>query len=734
MARSLIITHPYSKHGIVFALIIVSIISVNRLFSQDLMKLSIEELMDIKITTSSRIEQEQWKASAKIIVITAEMINQRGYQSLLQVLRDVPHFQIQSEHGHWTKGAIVNMRGHRSGDSGNNKFLVLVDGIKLSDDAEEGIYMGMNSIPLNALAQIEIAYGPNSTIYGRDAYSGMINLITRKDDFSSAGINYGTYKSTHMHAAVQRTLAQQVHFNLFYSRYRSSEQDPTEISESYLNRTVYPQDPYTGVFYRASDNSALNLGFNYKKLAVRYLLYDVVGSESYGGNPNYYVTEYSAKTHQRNQVLTFSYTDNLSDDFEWKWKYTYKRNEFDPSTANLYTSDAYRPPIWNEADSSYINDPFYAYGGRKYYYFRTRAHKAQLKSVYNLSQDLKIISGLDVNYVQGIPVYSEGKGGAPIASESQRETLEHDFNTKSLYSELNYQISDNLFASAGARWDWNSNTKNTLMPRLGLIYKRKNHLFKALFSQGYLAPSISQNSFESKTTFSWIKPTNNLGPERISAVEFEWDYTSEYFKLFTTFFSDYLSDAIQESVQTGDSAWVQISNESYYVPILQSQNEGKGYRTGVDIGLALPLNKYFAMSFGYSYLNGYDYKDGHKKNLNDNLTSEHAVRCRLNLNYKKINIWSGLYWNSERRILSNHNESNYAHLVDKNGYDYFPSVFLADLNFRINEIYKGVAAYLTVRNLFDKEYYGQTINAQWGSPKVLQDLRRITIGMDINLE
>lgn len=159
--------------------------------TSQLFDLSIEELLNLKVVTSAKTEQKAKEASAMVIVITKQMIKERGYSDLFDALNSLPYFQIQSEHGHWTKGGIVNLRGLRSGDSGNNKVLLLVDGIKISDDAEEGLYMGLNSIPLSGIKQIEVVYGPNSTLYGRDAYAGMINLITIDENESYAGYSYG---------------------------------------------------------------------------------------------------------------------------------------------------------------------------------------------------------------------------------------------------------------------------------------------------------------------------------------------------------------------------------------------------------------------------------------------------------------------------------------------------------------------------------------------------------------
>ena len=701
--------------------------------AQDLLDMSIEELMKVKITTSSKTEQAQWQASARTIVVSEETIRQRGYQDLMDLLRDLPQFQVQSQFGHWTKGGIVNLRGHRSGDSGNNKFLILIDGLKVSDDAEEGLYMGLNSLPLDFIKQVEVVYGPNSTLYGRDAYAGMINLITRQTPFVKGGVSYGTYNSRRFYAGTLQQLGSDFQMKLYYSRYQSNEQDPTHKSVSYRQRTVYPQDPYTKRFYRASDNANLYFSLTAGGFTALYNVYEICGSETYGGNPNYYVSEYSTQARQYNHLIAFSYKGDWGSKFSYELLARMKRYEFDPQTANLYTADAFRGLITNPADASTTIDPFYAYGGRKYYYFRTKAYRGGVKTIYRITPSFTLVSGADLNMVLGVPVTSEGKGGKPISSERQRKPLEHTFNTKSIFSELDMDLGRGFYASAGARWDINSNYNNTLMPRLGLIYKNRQHVFKFLYAQGYLAPSISQNELESITTFSWIQPNPDLEPEQVTDYELNWTARLGNLRISAGVFYNYLNDGILESVQTGDSASVQVSNETYLVPVLKSKNGVHGYRSGLTVELEAPLYKNLYLKTAYSYSTGKDRADHTTVDLSKNLVSTHTLYSSLHFQKQKFSCYLSGFWASARKIKSEHTGTDYEMLVDADGYDYFPAVFLADVNMRVQNIYPGLSVYFTVRNIFNKKYYGQTINAQWGSPKVLQDLRRLTLGLELDI-
>jgi len=694
---------------------------------RELSDLSIEDLMNLNVITVSKSEEKLKETAGMVVVITSQMIKEKGYYDLFDVLNSTPYFQVQSEHGHWTKGGIITLRGNRSGDSGNNKVLLLVDGIKLSDYGGEGLFMGLNSIPLYSIKQIEIVFGPNSTLYGRDAYAGLINLITNNHE-KYAGYSYGNFNTQKMYAGGFHQFTDDLSLNLNFYSYDSDEQDPTSISKTYLNRTVFSKSPYTDVFYRASKNKMIGLDFNIYDFSVKYLLYDILASETYGCNPNLYATEYSTLLGIRNQLLELKYAKNLNPNLNLSVDYGFKHNEFNPMTANLYLGDLDR----TNTDGSGLIDPFYGYGGRKYYYFRTISHNFDTKLIYNFSQNLKNVSGFSYDYIDGIPVISEGKGGKPITTDVQRGKLDHNFYTSGIFSEFSYRTSYDLNFSIGGRFDYSSNYGSTFMPRISTVYNYGSNIFKFVYSTGYLAPSITQVYFESFTTFSWIKPNEELKPETTTNFELNYDYIKENFRISANLFYSKFSNLIAESVENGDSVNISIGNEVYFVPVLQSENIGNGEHYGLNLFVSSKLSKYFETDCNYSMLLGYDNVNNLKIDLNDNLVANHKINVGIKYNYKLLSIYGEGILISDKRIKSNHAQSEYSIFLDENGYLNFNSVFLFNLNIRLNKLFDSFSTYLRVKNVFNTEYYGQTINAQWGSPMILQDMRRFDLGFEVN--
>ena len=98
-------------------------------FDDDLYDLSLDDLQNIEVTSSSRIEQKSSDVQANLSVITASMIRKRGYQNLVQILEDIPGFDFAT--GEDGGGEYTTHSIHRGigGDNGNSRILIMVNGV-----------------------------------------------------------------------------------------------------------------------------------------------------------------------------------------------------------------------------------------------------------------------------------------------------------------------------------------------------------------------------------------------------------------------------------------------------------------------------------------------------------------------------------------------------------------------------------------------------------------------------
>ena len=145
-----------------------------------LLDMGLDELAQVEVTTASKRPESLALAPATVRVITEEQIRERGYLTLEQALADLPGMQLRDTIG---LNSYVFVRGV---PNQNNLALVLIDGIQINELNSGGFYGG-GQYNLSNVKRIEVVYGPTSALYGANAVSGVINVIT-KDPRDAPGL------------------------------------------------------------------------------------------------------------------------------------------------------------------------------------------------------------------------------------------------------------------------------------------------------------------------------------------------------------------------------------------------------------------------------------------------------------------------------------------------------------------------------------------------------------------
>lgn len=140
----------------------------------DITNLSLEQLMNVTVTSASKKEETLSDAPAAIYVITSEEIQRSGLSSLPEILRLAPGLTVQQLNSHaWT----VSTRGFNAFP--NEKMLVLIDGRSVYDPLSGGVYWDVEDIRLEDIDRIEVIRGPGGALWGANAVNGVINIITK---------------------------------------------------------------------------------------------------------------------------------------------------------------------------------------------------------------------------------------------------------------------------------------------------------------------------------------------------------------------------------------------------------------------------------------------------------------------------------------------------------------------------------------------------------------------------
>ena len=141
---------------------------------QRLLRLEKERRSATLVASVSKVDEPLREAPATVVVVTAEEIARRGYLDLEQVLHDLPGFDISRGNGDVYSN--IYMRGYRSDRS--DRLLFVIDGVEQNDLHSNTAYIS-RQYALSNIAQIEVVYGPASTIYGANAFTGVISISTR---------------------------------------------------------------------------------------------------------------------------------------------------------------------------------------------------------------------------------------------------------------------------------------------------------------------------------------------------------------------------------------------------------------------------------------------------------------------------------------------------------------------------------------------------------------------------
>ena len=133
------------------------------------------------VVTGTLIARPAAETAEAITIVKADAIKEQGVVNVEQALNtltnNTPAINISSTVGSFSGGGTyANLRG-----LGNGRTLVLLDGQRLADNANNGNAVDLSGIPFSAIDSIQVLREGASALYGSDAIAGVINFITKKN-------------------------------------------------------------------------------------------------------------------------------------------------------------------------------------------------------------------------------------------------------------------------------------------------------------------------------------------------------------------------------------------------------------------------------------------------------------------------------------------------------------------------------------------------------------------------
>jgi outer membrane receptor for ferrienterochelin and colicin len=477
--------------------------------------LSLKDLLNMKITTASKTSEASDKAAATVIVITAEQIKMRGYHSLLDVLYDLPDMKVDDK----LYTLALNNFTFR-GIPGQDKFILLLDGVRISSPTNEAMPI-MENYPVNLAEQIEVVYGPASALYGADAVSGVINIITKKgspgkDLLVEGSSSAGMYGSSDNSLFIAKKLGDQMNLVVSGQYFYDQQPDYTRLygkkdtlfspipQRTDLFNTIYgPLTPRAPLNPRyQAPMSAYNL---YAALQVRDFSLAVFSNyartpTSFGNNTNNNVYNANVFAGQHVTMVSASYKSSLGPVI---------------STSSLMTSRYVLDPASNTRTVLFDLEPAYLYSTGS-------MSKLEEQLDWKVSGKLTLTGGASYAAYNSTP--DAGGEDEPIDKNSylkgayqgtdsyyQPDGLSAvwhvlTYNNIGTYLQTQYSPVKNVDFTLGARYDIDSRYGNTLDPRLGIVYKPSTQTtVKALYGSAFLAPSPA----ETYLTYGALEPADS---------------------------------------------------------------------------------------------------------------------------------------------------------------------------------------------------------------------------------
>jgi outer membrane receptor for ferrienterochelin and colicins len=472
---------------------------------KDLSQLSLEELLNLKVDMvygASKFEQKVTEAPSSITIITADEIQKYGYRTVSDLLQSVPGFYVTNDRNY----SYIGVEGVSRPTDYNTHLLILIDGHRLNDNIFNGAYVGTEAIlDTDLIQRVEIIRGPGSSLYGANAFLGVINIITKRGrDFKGAELSADagslqTYRGRTTYGQQYANGLEVLLSETYYNSKGNRQLFFPEFNSPATNNGI-AQDADTDQFHSSF------LSASYREFTLRA---GYVSREKHMPTSSYGTVfgDRRTETTDARAYADLDYHHAIGDAWEVNVRGFYDWYKYDGVFVYDY-SGAGVPPFTVNNDYSRSD-----WWGLDFSVSRRLAERHHLtlgtEETFNTKQVLR-------NFDQ-TPYFSY---------LSDR----HTSTQSSVYLQDEFAIRKNLLLTAGVRYDQYSTFGGTVNPRLGLIFsRRENTDIKILYGQAFRAPDEFELHYNAPAL--GFEPSPNLHPETIKTTEvvFEkyfWQHSS----------------------------------------------------------------------------------------------------------------------------------------------------------------------------------------------------------------
>ncbi|HIE02341.1 MAG TPA: TonB-dependent receptor [Thiotrichaceae bacterium] len=579
-----------------------------------LSSLSLEELGEVEVTLSDVFDifdavvavkevsvatgtnQSTARAPAVTSVITASDIEAIGATDLDEVLETVPGLHV-SRRG-FGYAPIYSFRGIYTAN--NPQALVLINGIPITSLLFGNRNFVWGGMPINNIARIEIVRGPGSAVFGADAFSGVINILTKtKEDIDGTEIgtrvgSFDTYDAYLLHANEwnEFDIALSMEYHDTKGHGRQIEADfQTAYDKIFGTKASIAPNPVN--LQQRNFDANMNISRGNWRLHTAYQGRQDQGT---GTGPAAALTPLRLSEDRISASLTY-HNPKLTKN----WDVTAQLSFFEAQSKSPVDTWGLPPGAFGGAYPKGVYNGANIYERRTYlnlsgFYSGFDKHTFRLGLGYYYGDLYKITESrnIGINPATGLPL----PPGSPIVEAtdtpyaSMRETARQNWH---FYVQDSWAFIPDWELTAGVRYDEYSDFGSTTNPRLALVWQMTPDLFgKVLYGRAFRAPSFRElygNYFANA-------PGNpNLQPETIDTLELALDYSArKSLHLALNLFAYEWRDAVR---------FVPGDTEGTFV----IRNAGKQTGSGFEVETRWLVTKNFSLLANYGYQHAIDEND-----------------------------------------------------------------------------------------------------------------------------
>jgi len=440
--------------------------------------MDLDSLSNTKVTTASKFAEKLSDAPSVMTVVSQDELKRFGGMTLSEILNRVAG--LNTSGGFFQDRSTIAVEGDQSRVNSGH-VLFLINGRPVREIMEGGISSDLlESFPVRILERIDVIKGPGSVLYGSDAFSGVINLITKKAvgtsvDVSSSGGPGGAEANSaeilYARGDLNIVGAGQYHQMPIWDTKMSFLPGPVNL-ESIQNASL------------RDDGEGAYLGINYQ--GFRFM------SSYTGVEEASFVAGVLGDTRWKRGFTDLGYDLKASSKWEMSFDFTYSRNTLD---------NPYFPLVHRDSYSALL----------------------EWTNFYTFSEKDRITFGTLFEHIAGTELYLIKPPF--VAAQGSREQ-------GGIYAQYEHKLTDDLKLIGGFQANKIGAIALNVVPRGGIIWNPSAHVtLKALYGGAFRAPSLDETLLNSP-----LKGNPNLVSETVGTVDIQASYQNNRTQLAIAYF------------------------------------------------------------------------------------------------------------------------------------------------------------------------------------------------------